>query len=119
MQWGWYAFLETLHHKTRLNVLTCYMTAGVPSANEKKKTPKEHLAARCSGWDEELGPHLQHTQKTGPEVDKVGEGNLCWPMLIIIWEVKTYIYLLNTWQRLPNLATYVVNSVAKVYSILF
>ena len=37
MQWGWYAFLETLHHKTRLNVLTCYMTAGVPDANEKKK----------------------------------------------------------------------------------
>lgn len=49
---------------------------------EKKKTPKEHLAVRCSGCDEELGPHLNHTQNTGPEVDKVGEGNLCWPMLI-------------------------------------
>lgn len=59
------------------------MTAGVPDANgKKKKTPKEHLAVRCSGCDEELGPHLYHTQNTGPEVDKVGEGNLCWPMLI-------------------------------------
>lgn len=27
-------------------------------------------------------------------------------------------YLLNTWQMPPNLATCVVNSVAKVYSIL-
>ena len=48
----------------------------------KKKTPKEHLAVRCSGCDEELRPHLYHTQNTGPEVDKEGEGNLCWPMLI-------------------------------------
>ena len=65
-----------------------------------------------------MGPHLYHTQNTGPEVDKVGEGNLCQPMLINTGGKDIHVHLLNTWQMPPNLATCVVNSVAKVYSIL-
>ena len=60
----------------------CYKESlEMDSPRQTEKGMPKNTCGWCLGWDEELGPHLDHTQKTNLGQEEVKEGDHCWLML--------------------------------------